>query len=66
VANERGQYSTQQDVPGALEAIERVGWRLKNVGYCAIAKTGQTGGMFDSASVPIVGIYIFRRPSSIL
>lgn len=51
------------DVAGAIEAIESVGWKLEHVGYVNVTGAGQATGVFDSAALKVRGIYSFHRPA---
>jgi hypothetical protein len=55
-------WARQEDVAGAIEAIEGVGWKLEHVGYVNVSGTGQASGVLDSASLHVQGFYLFHRP----
>jgi hypothetical protein len=57
-------FAKPDDVAGAIEAIESVGWKLEHVGYVNVSGAVQTTGVFDSAPSKVRGIYLFRRPAS--
>jgi hypothetical protein len=54
-------FAKPEDVAGAIEAIESVGWRLEHVGYVNVSGAGQATGVFDSAALKVRGFYLFRR-----
>ena len=56
-------FAKPDDVAGAIEAIESVGWKLEHVGYVNVSGAGQATGVFDSAALKVRGFYLFRRPA---
>jgi hypothetical protein len=56
-------FAKPDDVAGAIEAIESVGWKLEHVGYVNVSGAGQATGVFDSAHLRVRGFYLFRRPA---
>ena len=56
--------SSGEDVPGALQTIEAVGWRLDSTGYVYQPLRERSHALTDSTQMTgnVVGIYTFRRP----
>jgi hypothetical protein len=56
--------STGDDVAGALQTIEAVGWRLDDIGYVYQPLRERSTMLTDTQQMTgnIVGIYTFRRP----
>jgi hypothetical protein len=54
------------DAALALEAVERVGWRLESSGYLYQPLRERSHLLTDSAEMTgdVIGIYTFRRPNS--
>jgi hypothetical protein len=52
------------DVAGAVEMIESVGWQLDNVGYAYQPLRERSHVLTDSANLEgrIIGVFMFRRP----
>lgn len=53
------------DVPGALQVIESVGWKLATAGYVYQPLKERSHVLTDSAKLTgsIIGVYTFRRPA---
>lgn len=49
-----------QDQPDLLGQIERLGWKLENVGYVFAGKSSINTDHFSAVSGDVIGIYLFR------
>jgi hypothetical protein len=68
VAGYMSQSSTGgDDVAGALQVIESVGWRLDSSGYVYQPLKERSHALTDSANLTgnIIGIFVFRRAGEI-
>jgi hypothetical protein len=56
--------SAADDVAGALQTIESVGWQLESTGYVFQPFRERSHALTDSAGITgrIIGVYTFRRP----
>jgi hypothetical protein len=52
------------DVAGALQMIEKIGWRLDSSGYVLQPSRERSRALTDAAGIGgrIIGIYTFKRP----
>ena len=64
---EGAKTATGDDVGGALQVIEAVGWKLEQAGYVYRNLIHQSTILTDTARITgdIIGVYTFRRPVAI-